>query len=514
MTATAQLKAAAATASGLRAAIYVRLSEDRTGEGEGVERQLDACKTLAELRGINVVAVFSDNDISAYSGKKRPGFEKLMAAIARGEIDTIIVWHPDRLYRRVKDLLRITESGVSIVSVTGGDLDLSTPTGRMVATILGSVAQQEVEHKGERQVVANEQRRTKGRWQAAGVVPFGYAKIGTKHNYRLERAEPAATLIQTAVTDILRGVSLGAIAADWNRRGATTIRQKRPWSSFTVRQLVMNPIYAGLVAHKDQIVRAEGVPVEGDWEALIDTDTHHELVAYLSNPKRRSASSTERKHLGSGLYVCGICGGKLYSASPGKGRLIYGCRALKHLGRVAEPLDEYVESVVLNVLSASDIRKHLSTDASVDLDALHNRRVFLENKLSAAAVMHAKDQMTDAQFIDITAERRAQLADVNKALGEAVAEQTSSAAMDLVDKADGSRDKLVEAWNASATDIKGRIISELCTVVVRPTGRTGRSKFNPAASVDLLPKPKVAPIFTRLAGHGELTATAYAKTSA
>lgn len=505
MTATAQLKAAAATAFGLRAAIYVRLSEDRTGEGAGVERQLDACKTLAQLRGINVVAVFSDNDISAYSGKKRPGFEKLMAAIARSEIDMIICWHTDRLYRRIEDLLPIAKSGIQIASVNGGDMDLSNATGRMVATILGSVAEQEAAHKGERQLLANAQRRTQGRWQAAGVVPFGYRKVGEPRNYKLEPDESAATEIKTAVTNILRGVALGSIAADWNRRGIRTTRQKRAWSSFTVRQLVMNPLYAGLLAHNDHIVG------EGDWAALIDADTHHTLVAFLTNPKRRNAASTERKHLGSGLYLCGICGGKLYSASPGQGRLIYGCRAFKHLGRTAEPLDQYVESVVLNVLSVTDIRKYLSADASVDLDALHNRRVFLENKLADAARMHAKDQMTDQQFIDITTERRAQLAEAIKALGEAVAAQTESPALDLVNKADGSPNKLVEAWDASPPDIKGQIIDELCTVVVRPTGRTGRRKFDPTASVDLHPKPKVAVVFARFSGHGLLTATAFAK---
>lgn len=510
MNAKPQLKAAAAAACGRRAAIYTRLSQDRTGEGAGVERQLDACKTLAELRSLNVVAVFSDNDTSAYSGKKRPGFEKLLAAIGRGEIDTIIVWHPDRLYRRVRDLLRITESGVSIVSVTGGDLDLSTPTGRMLATILGSVAQQEVEHKGERQIEANEQRRTKGRWQAAGVVPFGYRKIGEPGNYRLEPDEPAATEIQTAIADILRGIPLGRIAADWNQRGITTARQKRAWSSFTVRQLVLNPIYAGLVAHRGQIVRADGSPVEGDWPRLIDPDRHHDLVAYLSNPRRRSAATTERKYVGSGLYVCGICGGKLYSASPGQGRLIYACRAFKHLGRAAGPLDDYVESVTLGVLGHSDIRKYLSAEASVDLAALHDRRVFLENKLAAVAQMHARDAITDEQFLDITAERRAQLAEVNKTLGETVADQTDSPAIDLVNKADADPDKLREAWNARPPDIKGRIIDELMTVVVKATGRTGRSKVDPPRSVDLLPKPKVAAIWPTLHSHGQLTAAAYA----
>ena len=58
----------------LRVALYARISKDRNGEQEGVTRQVDACRDLAEQRGWTVVAEHVDNDISAYSGKKRPGF--------------------------------------------------------------------------------------------------------------------------------------------------------------------------------------------------------------------------------------------------------------------------------------------------------------------------------------------------------------------------------------------------------------------------------------------------------
>ncbi|MEB0014852.1 recombinase family protein, partial [Glaciimonas sp. Cout2] len=57
-----------------RAAIYVRISRDRVGAGLGVERQEDDCRVLAKQMGLEVVRVLVDNDISAYSGKKRPGY--------------------------------------------------------------------------------------------------------------------------------------------------------------------------------------------------------------------------------------------------------------------------------------------------------------------------------------------------------------------------------------------------------------------------------------------------------
>ena len=95
----------------------------------------------------------------------------------RSEFDALICWHPDRLYRSMKDLERLIEiadaAGVAIRSVNGGDLDLSNSSGRMLARILGSVARQESEHKGERQRRANIQRAEAGSWWSSQRC-FGY----------------------------------------------------------------------------------------------------------------------------------------------------------------------------------------------------------------------------------------------------------------------------------------------------------------------------------------------------
>ena len=111
------------------AAIYTRISSDPTGQRAGVTRQLDDCTLLAERLGWTVVDHFSDNDICAYDGSIRPGFEAMLASINRGEIGAIICWQPDRLYRSLKDLERLvdaTDCGIEIRTVNGGDLDLST----------------------------------------------------------------------------------------------------------------------------------------------------------------------------------------------------------------------------------------------------------------------------------------------------------------------------------------------------------------------------------------------------
>src|ERR1039458_2496102 len=85
-----------------RAAIYCRISDDREGRGLGIARQERELREVCSAKGLEVVRVFSDNDISAsrYSKKARPRYQALLEAIKGGEVDVIVVWDLDRLCRR------------------------------------------------------------------------------------------------------------------------------------------------------------------------------------------------------------------------------------------------------------------------------------------------------------------------------------------------------------------------------------------------------------------------------
>ena len=69
-----------------RAAIYCRISDDREGRGLGVARQEDECRALAERLGWSVTHVYRDNDLSAYRGRRRPGYQALLEAVKQGEV--------------------------------------------------------------------------------------------------------------------------------------------------------------------------------------------------------------------------------------------------------------------------------------------------------------------------------------------------------------------------------------------------------------------------------------------
>jgi len=83
----------------MRAAIYLRISQDRTGEELGVERQRQDCEGVAARRGWDVQRVYVDNDTSAKGDKRRPAWEEMMTDVEAGRLDVIIGWTIDRTLR-------------------------------------------------------------------------------------------------------------------------------------------------------------------------------------------------------------------------------------------------------------------------------------------------------------------------------------------------------------------------------------------------------------------------------
>ncbi|HUY48673.1 MAG TPA: recombinase family protein, partial [Streptosporangiaceae bacterium] len=107
----------------IRAAIYVRISSDRTGAGLGVARQEEACRALCARLGWIVVMVYCDNDVSASSGKPRKAWLQLQADIAAGQIDAIACWNVDRLTRMPREL----EDVIDLHDRRGGKAEARSP---------------------------------------------------------------------------------------------------------------------------------------------------------------------------------------------------------------------------------------------------------------------------------------------------------------------------------------------------------------------------------------------------
>lgn len=451
----------------VRAAIYTRISDDQTGRGLGVSRQLEDCQELAKRHGWEVIRCFDDNDISAYSGKRRPGFEAMLDAMKAGEFDALLCWHTDRLYRNMRDLERVIEIAdagrIEIRTVQGGTLDLSTSAGRMVARILGSVARQESEHSSERRKRANIQRATSGDWVAARR-PFGYTMEG-------QPLEPEASAVRTAILDVLAGKSIRAVAREWNSRALWTTGIGRNWTATSVRRVLVKPRYAALVVHQGKVVGP------GNWPPLIDEDTHHGIVAYLNDPARLTTTSFERKYQGSGVYYCGVCKERLKSWSgAGRTKHAYICGD-SHVRRQSEALDEYVSAIVVGRLSqpdAAELCNALHNSEGVDISRLHAQKTALQARQEELASLFAEGAISAPQLKRGTAKLSTAVESLDREL--AAATRGNPVGEFLGTGHDGGQ--LEARWAQLSPDIRGKIIDQLMTVTINKSPR-GLRRFDP-----------------------------------
>lgn len=446
----------------MRAAVYTRISADHDGDGLGVERQREDCQQLAESLGWDVVEIYTDNDISAYGGKTRPAYRKLLDDIVTGHIEAVLTWHPDRLHRHPAELEGfidlVEKHQTAIQTVKAGHFDLSTSSGKMVARMLGAVARAEVDSARDRMIRAHQQAAVNGKWRARRRV-FGWVVGGT------EVVPEEAEAIRTAAQDILAGVSLGAIARRWNAAGLQTTGTAPRFDASAVRRTVENPRCAAI-----QVYRGKEVG-KGEWPAILTEDEHRALVALFSNPTRTRSVSYERRHQGSGIYRCGRCGAKMAIHHAVGGWRAYKCSVSNHLTRQAVLLDEFISKLVIARLSRDDAALILEPTAGVDVPALQLERDGLTARLTQLTTMFTEAVIDANQLREGTAALRTKIEAIDAKLAAA---RSSSALADLV----LSGDDLSEVWAGLGADVRGKTIEELMTVTVLPSPN-GRRRFMP-----------------------------------
>lgn len=156
----------------MRAALYARIS---TRDQHSIPMQLDAMRQYAELRGWEIVAEVSE----AETGKKddRPGRKQIVSLAHKGKLDVVICWKLNRWGRSTPDLLMSLDDlqahRCSFVSLSE-QIDLTSPTGRMMAGILAVFAQFEREMLVENvKAGVAAYRKKNGKW---GPTPYARAK--------------------------------------------------------------------------------------------------------------------------------------------------------------------------------------------------------------------------------------------------------------------------------------------------------------------------------------------------
>jgi site-specific DNA recombinase len=469
------------------AAIYARISLDRAGAGLGVARQQEDCRELATRLGWPVADVYVDNDVSAYSGKPRPAWQQLLAHVESGAVDAVLCWHVDRLTRSPRELEDVIDladrHGLALATVTG-DIDLATPTGRMVARLLGASARYESEHKGERQRRQIRQSAEAGHQVAGGRRPYGYVleRGGERITATVDPVE--GPIVVDCARRVLAGESIASITRDLNQRGVLT-SAGNPWNRTTLRRMLCSARISGRREHiptdSYEGVRplvGEIVSTESDWPGIISVEESDRLRVLLTRPDRRLTTGGARKHLLSGILHCARCGCPMVGRSS-RGVLRYVCNKNPDGGNgacgrtyvTAAPVDEHVRDLVLTALDSPETAARLRQREAPEPD-LHSQIRAYEDELEVLAADHGNGEISRAEW-------KAARSPVVARLEAARARLAQSTQTTALDSFVGPVQEMARRWELGNLSQRRAVLTAvLDKVVVHPAAVAGRNRFD------------------------------------
>lgn len=348
---------------------YARLSRD-TDASTSIERQREAIHHLALARGLNVVDIVEDVDVSATRIKldDRPGMSALRARVAAGEASAVVVHRLDRLARNVMDYGVLLREGVQVISASES-FDTTTPMGDAMVKILLVFAEMEARTIGMRVRSSQRQLREVGRFRGG---PIGYGFRSTIHpsgvGRTLEVDPTEAAIVRRVVDELLAGRTLYAIAERLNQDDVPTRRPirvdkltkletRRRWSATVLRAMLRNGTLLGwqthtrfearrdesgqevTIRHVETVRDDKGLP-RVFWSPIMSRDEFERvraLTEWTPTPGRGEQSAAGRRtrasRLLSGRILCPGCDRPLavhaYANSPR--RSTYSCGG-KHRG--------------------------------------------------------------------------------------------------------------------------------------------------------------------------------------
>lgn len=453
----------------VRAGIYARISSDRDGDNLAVSRQLADCEELAARRGWEVAERYVDSDVSAYSGKRRPEYRRLLEEIEAGVLDAVVVYHADRLHRHpreLEDFIELCQATRTKLATVSGDVDLSTHEGQLLARITGAVARKESDDKSRRIQRKHQEIALAGRSSGGGTRPFGFES--DRRTVRPDEAE----VIRECAARVLAGDSLRSICMDLNGRQVATVSGK-PWGTQTLRRMLLSARISGQREHHGEIV------ARAEWEPIITAAETQRIRAKLKDPERRTNRSA-RRYLLTRLLRCGCCGVKLYSRPRADGSRRYVCASGPNFGGcgkitvVADKLEGVIVEAVLHRLDSEELAASLAgrTDdahaaqwqseieqAQEQLDEL--ARLWGEKQISQPEWLAARAPIEQRQRL---AKRRLAALNRTSTLGEHI----------------GNGASLRDRWADLTLTRQEQIVAAVLDHVVVAPGRRGFNSFDPS----------------------------------
>ena len=292
--------------------LYIRLSQAHAGSDDSLQAQEAKLRQRADAEGLAVTQVMSEGaGRSAYGGKARPVWEKLIEAVEPGVV--VMAVETSRFSRDTADgltqLRMITNAGGHVLTLDGND---SRQHGNALPlTVRLAVAQEESQMKSDRVLRRKADQRARGIW--TNRAPYGHVR---RADGKLELEPTTAAVLRRICTEAMNGVGLAAIVAGLTADGIEGPR-KNGWTAETVSSMMRSPVICGwMPAHKDRFNHAvhDGAPVVVVVGPTILTVAERQRLRQTMTA--RSPKTLDGKRVGgrpsvgllNGLLICGRCG--------------------------------------------------------------------------------------------------------------------------------------------------------------------------------------------------------------
>lgn len=298
-------------------ALYARVSSDDQADRETIRDQVLYYEKWLDLHGHTDGGRYLDDGVTGtLAVVDRPEGAKLLAAIRRGEVQTVVFKNVKRLGRKTRVVLDFIEicdaAGVAVTSITE-PFNTGDPIGRFIVTILASISELDRENILE-QTRAGMRRRARDGGFLGGKAAYAYSIEGRRHQARLilDEGESGAgctkvELVVRIYEELAGGSSCDAIANRLNAQGIPSWSGGK-WSAAALSRMVQNPVYRGQHRHGDA-VGGSVLPVTFSPAPRIVSDALWERAqAQIEKNRRLRGRAAKRLYLLRGLAWCGSCG--------------------------------------------------------------------------------------------------------------------------------------------------------------------------------------------------------------
>lgn len=488
--------------AGMNFGVIVRLSFEPKKEREryrssptsGVEmnnrlEQIRIATEKIEARGGTIVFIYDEPDTSAWKKRPipqadgtvkwlvdRPVFEGAIRDLKTGiapngkPIHALAVVSDHRLtrdMRHLQDAKEVVEYHDRPIIDLSGLLDLLTPEGRSNADYqvkANAMYSQTVSTQGKISHAA----RARTGIPAGGQRPFGFME-----DKRTHKKDEAKLLQDTATWLLDEAIQMHTVEQKWYDAGYRTSKGGRI-PKRTIKNMLLNPRIAGIRTYRQPgkplweryLLDADGNPVKGQWDAILQWTRWQELIYLLTNEDRPFAGVYlgQIKYLYSTILRCGECGGRISGQAKENSRFDYACKN-PGCGKVAgsgNAIDELLTPVVLGVLSERSV-----TIEAVPWVKADELRELEEEK--EALLQQAKESPKQAGYIwpligkkdeEIRALRKEEAAHTRKYKKATIT-------------------NVVERWAELELEQRQALSAEVFEVVILHRAKRSSNKFNP-----------------------------------